>query len=68
MDQGASDDWDASVKLVEAQVVGGHHFCQHDDLSGVHREVFGHVEDGFEDVDVVALDFAILEQVEGSTD
>jgi hypothetical protein len=28
----------------------------------VHREVFGDVEDGFEDVDVVALDFAELEQ------
>ena len=28
----------------------------------MHREVFGYVEDGFEDVDVVALDFAVLKQ------
>ena len=28
------------------------------DLPRVHREVFRYVEDGFEDVDVVALDFA----------
>ena len=28
----------------------------------MHREVFRHVEDGFEDFDVVALDFAALEQ------
>jgi hypothetical protein len=25
------------LELVEAQVGGGHHFCQHDDLAGVHR-------------------------------
>ena len=30
-------DWDAGVELIEAQVCGGHHLCQHDDLSGVHR-------------------------------
>ena len=28
----------------------------------MHREVFRYVEDGFEDVDIVALDFSILEQ------
>jgi len=54
-------DWRAVFKTVEAHVRGGQHLCQHDDLSGVHRKVFGDVEDGFEDVDVVALDFAIVE-------
>ena len=29
-------DGGASVELVEAQVGGGHHFGQQDDLSGVH--------------------------------
>jgi hypothetical protein len=54
--------WSVGVELVEAQVCGGQHLRQHDDLSGVHREVFGYVKDRFEDVDVVALDFAILEE------
>ena len=55
-------DWDAGVELIEAQVCGGQHLCEHDDLTCVHREVFGDVEDGFEDVDVVALDFSKLKQ------
>ena len=32
----------------------------------MHREVFGYVEDGFEEVDVVALDLATLQKSEGS--
>ena len=48
-------------ELIKAKIRGGEHFGQHDDLSGVHREVFGDVEDGFEDFDVVALDFAVLQ-------
>src|ERR1044072_38048 len=47
-------------KVVEAKISGGEHLGQHDDLAGVHREVFGDVEYGFEDVDVVALDLAGL--------
>lgn len=31
-------DRDAGVELIKAQVVRGHHLCQHDDLSGVHRD------------------------------
>ena len=52
-------------ELIEAQIGAGEHFGQHDDLTGVHREVFGDVEDGFEDVDIVALDFATLEECFG---
>ena len=55
-------DGTAALEVIEAKVRGGQHLRQHDDLSGVHREVFGDVEDGFEDVDVAALDFAILEK------
>lgn len=32
------DDRDAGVELIKAQVVRGHHLCQHDDLTGVHRD------------------------------
>ena len=38
------------------QIACGEHLRQHYYLAGVHREVFGDVEDGFQDVDVVALD------------
>ena len=31
----------------------------------MHREVFGYVEDGFEEFDVVALDFAMLQEHRG---
>src|SRR5215204_1241259 len=50
------------VKFIEAKVVGSHHLRQHDDLTGVHREVFRYVEDSFKDAHVVALDFAILQE------
>ena len=46
----------AGVKIIEAQVGCGQQLGQHNNLSGVHREVFGDVEDGFQEVDVVALD------------
>jgi hypothetical protein len=49
-------------KFVEPKIRGREHFGQQDDLTGVHREVFGDVEDGFEEFDVVALDFAVLQQ------
>jgi hypothetical protein len=42
----------AVVELIEAQVGRGHHLRQHDDLPGVHREVFCYVKDCLEDVDV----------------
>jgi hypothetical protein len=53
---------DIGFKVVEAQVGCGQHLGQHDNLSGVHREVLRDVEDGFEEVDVVALDFAALQE------
>ena len=49
------------VELVEAKIGRGEHLRHHDDLPGVHREVFSDVEDGFEDLDVVALDLATFE-------
>ena len=49
-------------KLIKTKIRGGEHLGQHDDLTGVHGEVFGDVEDGFENFDVVALDFAVLQQ------
>lgn len=52
----------AVFKTVEAQIGGGQHFGQHDDLAGVHREVFGDVKDCFEGVDVRALDRAPFEK------
>ena len=56
---------DAVFKLIETQISSRQQFRQHDDLTGMHREVFGDVEDGFEEVDVVALDFATLQQGRG---
>ena len=49
-------------EVIKAQVSGGHHFRQHDDLTGVHREMFGDVEDRFQHVDVRALNRAALKQ------
>ena len=49
------------VELVEAKIGRGEHLRHHDDLPGVHREVFGDVKDGFEDLNVVALDSATFE-------
>ena len=48
-------------ELIEAQIGAGEHFGQHDDLAGVHREMFCDMEDGFEDLDVVALNLAMLQ-------
>jgi len=42
----------AGFKTIKPQVARGQHFRHHDDLTGVHREVFGHVKDCFDDVDV----------------
>ena len=53
-------DWRIIFKIVEAQIRRGQHLREHDDLAGVHREVFGDVEDGFEEFNVVALDLAEL--------
>ena len=55
-------DWRIGFEIVEAQIGSGHHLGQHDDLTGVHLEMFGDVEDGFEQLDVVALDFAALQE------
>lgn len=54
--------WRAGFEIIEPQVGCGQHLREHDDLAGVHREVFGDVEDGFEDVDVAALNRALLQQ------
>src|SRR6185503_2265034 len=43
------------VKTIESEVTRGKHLCKHDDLTGVHREVFGYVKDGMEYVNLVAL-------------
>ena len=51
----------AAFKVIKTKVGRGEHFGQHDDLPSMHREVFGDVEDGFEDFDIVALDFANVE-------
>ena len=57
--------WRAGFEIIEAQVGCGKHFGQHDDLTGVHGEVFGDVEDGVEKVNVVALDLATLREKRG---
>jgi hypothetical protein len=51
----------ASGEVIEAQVGRRKHLGQHDYLTGVHREVFGDVEDGFQNVDFAALDCSFLE-------
>ena len=58
--------WRAVLKTIKAQVSRGEHLGQHDDLTGVHGEVFGDVEDRFQAVDVGALNDAALEQRFGS--
>ena len=54
--------WGAVFKTIEAQIFVREHFGQHDDLTGVHREVFGDVKDGFHDVDIAPLDRSLLKQ------
>ena len=49
--------WHSGGKVIETQTFLGEQFRKQKNLSCMHREVFGDVEDGFEDVDVVALDF-----------
>lgn len=49
-------------EIIKAQVGGGQHFREHDDLTGVHREVFRDMKDRFQDVDVRALNRATLQQ------
>ena len=57
--------WLAALQIVEAKVRPSQHLGQHNDLTGVHREVFGYVEDGVEESDVVALDLATLQKKRG---
>lgn len=49
------------IEFVEAKIGRGEHLRHDDDLAGVHRKVFGDVEDSFEDLDVIALDFPTFE-------
>jgi len=38
------------VKTIEGEITRGKHLCEHDDLSGVHREVFGDMKDRMEHI------------------
>ena len=51
----------AVLEIVEAKIRSGNHLGQHDDLTGVHREVFCYVEDGFKQIDVVTLNLAAIQ-------
>lgn len=52
----------AVFKIVEAQIGCCEDLGQHDYLTGVHREMLGHVKDGPQDVDFAALYRSLLKQ------
>jgi hypothetical protein len=57
--------WRIDFKIIEAQIASRQELCQQNNLSRVHGEVFRYVEDGVEEFDVVALDFAMLQELRG---
>ena len=49
-------------KSIEAQILRCEELGQHDDLTGMHREMFGDVEDCLKGVDFAPLDRSLLKE------